>query len=118
MWRNSLAVAGVDGTIGKRLKDIYGRVMAKTGYIGGVRSLSGYVHTRRGKWLAFSFIFNNIDGSVKPYEQLQDDACRVMYYWPDKPVYPPAETEASTRPATMPATQPTEITAPATQESL
>jgi D-alanyl-D-alanine carboxypeptidase/D-alanyl-D-alanine-endopeptidase (penicillin-binding protein 4) len=80
-FRNSLAVAGRDGTIRSRMKDIEGRVLAKTGYIGGVRSLSGYVQTRAGKWLAFSIIYNNIPGDVKPYEALQDEACRVMVDW-------------------------------------
>ncbi|MCS7032442.1 MAG: D-alanyl-D-alanine carboxypeptidase/D-alanyl-D-alanine-endopeptidase, partial [Phycisphaerae bacterium] len=106
LWRDSLAVAGVDGTLARRLKDIEGRVLAKTGYIGGVRSLSGYVHTRQGRWLAFCMIYNEIDGSVKPYEQLQDDACRVMYYWPGKVIYPPREApDAATQPAAGPATQ-------------
>ncbi len=116
LWRESLAVAGVDGTIGKRMADMEGRVMAKTGYISGVRSLSGYVHTKNGKWLAFSFIYNEIDGSVKPYEVLQDNACRVMYHWPEKPIFPAAAplpaasqpAEPTTAPSgAEPASQPT-----------
>jgi D-alanyl-D-alanine carboxypeptidase/D-alanyl-D-alanine-endopeptidase (penicillin-binding protein 4) len=74
----SLAIAGVDGTIGKRMDDIKGRVFAKTGYISGVRALSGYVHTKDDRWLAFSIIYNKIPGDVKPYEALQDEACRTM----------------------------------------
>jgi D-alanyl-D-alanine carboxypeptidase/D-alanyl-D-alanine-endopeptidase (penicillin-binding protein 4) len=77
----SLAVAGKDGTIGKRMDDIKGRVFAKTGYIGGVRALSGYVHTKEGRWLAFSIIYNKIPKDVKPYEALQDEACRAMVNW-------------------------------------
>ena len=63
-FRESLAVGGKDGTIGKRMKDLAGRVFAKTGYIGGVRSLSGYVpSTNSGhQWLVFSIIYNKIDG--------------------------------------------------------
>ena len=82
VFRESLSIAGVDGTIGKRNKEIAGRVFAKTGYIGGVRALSGYVHTRDDRWLIFSIIYNQIPGDVKPYEQLQDEACRSMYEWP------------------------------------
>jgi D-alanyl-D-alanine carboxypeptidase/D-alanyl-D-alanine-endopeptidase (penicillin-binding protein 4) len=79
-FRESLAQPGKDGTLGKgRLEELKGRVWAKTGYIGGVRSLSGYVHTKHGKWLAFSFIYNEIPGSVKRYEALQDDAVRLLY---------------------------------------
>ncbi len=78
-FRGSLAEPGESGTLGKRMSDLEGHVWAKTGYIGGVRSLSGYIHTKHGQWLAFSFIFNNIGGSVKPYEQVQDDAVRFLY---------------------------------------
>lgn len=82
VFRQSMGEAGVDGTIGKRLLDLKGRVFAKTGYIGGVRSLSGYVKTDEGKWLIFSIIFNGIDGDVKPYEALQDEAVHLLAKWP------------------------------------
>lgn len=74
----SLAEGGVDGTLKKRFPKLKGRVFAKTGYIGGVRSLSGYARTRSGRWLAFSIIYNNIPGSVKPYEALQDEVVRLL----------------------------------------
>jgi PBP4 family serine-type D-alanyl-D-alanine carboxypeptidase len=89
VYRESLAAAGVDGTIGKRMKDLSGRVYAKTGYIGGVRSLSGYVKTDAGRWLVFSIIYNGLPtraGSsedVKPFEALQDEAVRVLAKWSD-----------------------------------
>lgn len=127
-WRNSLSVGGIDGTIGKRQKDFAGRIFAKTGYIGGVRSLSGYAKTYDGRWLAFSFIYNNIEGSVKPYEALQDDACWAMIHYPRKappravPAPPPAtqpSDDASTpTPTTSPApptTQPDDDAAPLPQ---
>jgi D-alanyl-D-alanine carboxypeptidase/D-alanyl-D-alanine-endopeptidase (penicillin-binding protein 4) len=90
MWRhryhdtffNSLAVAGKDGTIGKRMDDLQGHVFGKTGFIGGVRALSGYVKTREGKWLAFSVIFNNLPGNVAPAEDVQDNVCRVLVEYP------------------------------------
>jgi N-acetylmuramoyl-L-alanine amidase len=81
-FRKSMGEAGVDGTIGKRMKDLAGRVFAKTGYINGVRSLSGYVKTNEGKWLVFSIIYNGIDGDVKPYEALQDEAVHLLATWP------------------------------------
>jgi D-alanyl-D-alanine carboxypeptidase/D-alanyl-D-alanine-endopeptidase (penicillin-binding protein 4) len=83
MFRESMAEAGKDGTIGKRMKDLEGHVYAKTGYIGGVRALSGYIYTRQHQWLVFSIIYNKIPGDVKPFEQLQDDACRVLVNWPN-----------------------------------
>lgn len=77
-FRRSLSVAGRDGTLGKRMKDIEGRVQAKTGYIGGVRALSGYAQSQSGRTLIFSILFNEIPGDVKPFEELQDRACRVL----------------------------------------
>jgi D-alanyl-D-alanine carboxypeptidase/D-alanyl-D-alanine-endopeptidase (penicillin-binding protein 4) len=79
---NSLTIAGIDGTIGGRMSDLKGRVHAKTGFIGGVRSLSGYVRNDDGHWLIFSIIYNGIRGSVKPYENRQDNACRILASWP------------------------------------
>jgi len=59
-FRNTLAVGGVDGTLDSRLTNaaVKGRVFGKTGYIAGVRALSVYLFTRRGRWLAASFLFN------------------------------------------------------------
>ncbi len=84
IFRSTLPIGGVDGTISKRMKDIAGKVQAKTGYIGGVRALSGYIDTKSGKTLAFSIIFNHIPehpGAIKPFEDIQDDACRFLYNW-------------------------------------
>ncbi|HEX8394003.1 MAG TPA: D-alanyl-D-alanine carboxypeptidase/D-alanyl-D-alanine-endopeptidase [Longimicrobium sp.] len=60
-FHHSLPVAGApDGT----LRNMYngtpseGNLHAKTGYIRGVRSLSGYVKTAGGETVAFSFIYN------------------------------------------------------------
>lgn len=75
---DSLAVGGVDGTIASRFKEHPNRVFGKTGFIGGVRSLSGYVQTDSGKWVTFSIIYNQIPGSVAPYNQMQDDAVRLL----------------------------------------
>lgn len=116
-WRDSLAVGGVDGTIGKRQKDFPGRIFAKTGYISGVRSLSGYAKADGGKWLAFCFIFNNIDGDVKPFEKLQDDAAWALIHYPNRVprrAVPAAEEAAPTsQPATAaPATQPSSASSP------
>lgn len=91
---DSLSISAVDGTIGKRLYDLKGRVRAKTGFIGGVRSLSGYVETDDGNTLVFSIIFNGIEGSVKPYEDMQDNAVRILAAWP-KPFDPPASQPAT-----------------------
>ena len=63
----SLGIGGIDGTIKSRFDDLKDRVRGKTGYIGGVRSLSGYVQNDDGHWIVFSIIFNGFQGSAKPY---------------------------------------------------
>jgi D-alanyl-D-alanine carboxypeptidase/D-alanyl-D-alanine-endopeptidase (penicillin-binding protein 4) len=77
VFRQSLATSGVDGTLKKRLAEppYRGRIFAKTGSITGVRSISGYAHTRSGKWLAFSLIINRPRQSVR---SLQDELCRIL----------------------------------------
>lgn len=56
---NSLPIAGVDGTLGGRLYNVKGRIMAKTGTITFVNSLAGYAQAD-DEIFAFSIIANNI----------------------------------------------------------
>ena len=58
---NALPIAGVDGTIDKRMKGTpaEGNVRAKTGTLSKARSLSGYVTTADGERLIFSVLANN-----------------------------------------------------------
>lgn len=74
---NSLPIAGVDGTLGQRMKNTTteGRVRAKTGFISHVRSLSGYALTADNEPIAFSMIINNFNVPVKLAENLQDLVC-------------------------------------------
>ena len=83
---NSLTVGGVDGTIGKRFTDVPGRVRGKTGYISGVRALSGYIETDAGPTVIFSILYNEVPGSVKPFEKMQDEAVMLVMrgYEPDE----------------------------------
>ncbi len=77
LFRESLSVAGSDGTLARRLTDesTRGRIFAKTGSITGVRAISGYAQTRSGEWLAFSFLANNVKLSIR---EIQDDLCKVL----------------------------------------
>ncbi len=61
MFRQSLATPG-KGTLRKRAglngNGLEDRIFAKTGYITGVRALSGYCQSQSGQWLAFSILTN------------------------------------------------------------
>jgi serine-type D-Ala-D-Ala carboxypeptidase/endopeptidase (penicillin-binding protein 4) len=66
-FKETLPVAGVDGSLSDRFNniDVQGRVYAKTGSLGGVKTLSGYATTDRGEPIAFSILSNNSNLSVK-----------------------------------------------------
>ncbi len=73
----SLAVAGVDGTMGDRLNNssAKGMLRAKTGRIHGVAALSGYIATKEGEILAFSMLMNNFKTGIENVQKLQDRIC-------------------------------------------
>ncbi|MCD6233602.1 MAG: D-alanyl-D-alanine carboxypeptidase/D-alanyl-D-alanine-endopeptidase [Candidatus Marinimicrobia bacterium] len=60
VWYEIQSVAGLDGTLRNRMKGTpaEGNVHAKTGTIANTRGLSGYVTTRDGELLIFSFLIN------------------------------------------------------------
>jgi D-alanyl-D-alanine carboxypeptidase/D-alanyl-D-alanine-endopeptidase (penicillin-binding protein 4) len=74
---NSLPIAGVDGTLGKRMKNTKAanKVRAKTGYLDAVRSLSGYAYTGDNEPVAFCIIANNFLVPYKLVDNLQDLVC-------------------------------------------
>ncbi len=61
VFRESLAVAGVDGTLEERMRGTpaEGRVVGKTGTLRRVNGLAGYVTTVQGERLAFVILVNN-----------------------------------------------------------
>jgi D-alanyl-D-alanine carboxypeptidase/D-alanyl-D-alanine-endopeptidase (penicillin-binding protein 4) len=70
----SLPIMGVDGTLSSRLKGTLaeGNIHAKTGFLTGDRSISGYLTTRDGEMLGFSIIGNNFTVPVREANNLQD----------------------------------------------
>lgn len=72
---DNLPIAGVDGTIGRRMKQdaTYNNVHAKTGTIDGVSTLAGYVTAANGHVLAFSILVN--ETSKSNGHNVQDDIC-------------------------------------------
>jgi D-alanyl-D-alanine carboxypeptidase/D-alanyl-D-alanine-endopeptidase (penicillin-binding protein 4) len=61
VFRDSLAIAGRDGTLERRMRgtSAEGRVLGKTGSFQLVNALAGYVTTTRGERLAFAVYVNN-----------------------------------------------------------
>ncbi len=79
----SLPIMGVDGTLASRLKGTVAEanIHAKTGFLTGDRSISGYLTTRDGEMLAFSMIGNNFTVPVREASNLQDLALlRLVNY--------------------------------------
>ena len=60
VFLSSLSVAGVDGTLAQRMRGgaAQGRLHGKTGTLTVASSLSGYVKSADGAWLAFSILMN------------------------------------------------------------
>lgn len=75
----ALPVAGVDGTIARRMKDskAYANVHAKTGTVNGVSTLAGYVTARNGHLLAFAIMNNGVVTSAEGHA-FQDKVCAVL----------------------------------------
>ena len=78
LLHDSLAAAGRDGSLHKRLRDSPGRVFAKTGTMRGVRTLAGYVDSQFGPRFAFAVFFNGYRGPSTPYKEIQDRLCRIL----------------------------------------
>ena len=76
--RRALPVSGGDGSLRSRFPDLPGRVSAKTGYIGNVDSLSGFVKMANGREAIFSIIANK---SGQPSSRMKagiDDVVRAV----------------------------------------
>ena len=73
-FRDSLPIAGVDGTLEKRMRGTPAekRVLAKTGTSQLINALAGYVTTVRGDRLAFAAFVNNHAGKSREAVQALD----------------------------------------------
>ncbi|MGK6356254.1 D-alanyl-D-alanine carboxypeptidase/D-alanyl-D-alanine-endopeptidase [Sphingomonas sp. DT-207] len=65
-WRETLPIAGQDGTLAKRFKgtSLEGKLFAKTGTLNATNALSGYMIAKSGRTLTFSMIANDVPGDV------------------------------------------------------
>jgi serine-type D-Ala-D-Ala carboxypeptidase/endopeptidase (penicillin-binding protein 4) len=80
VFRESLALAGVDGTLENRMKetDAFNNFHGKTGTLAYVNSLSGYVTTHRGQLLILSIMGNNYVGSSRDVSAVLDQVCEML----------------------------------------
>jgi len=85
-FRESLPIAGSDGTLSGRLKTVTDRVSAKTGSLTYDNSLSGYVMTSKGQPFAFSIMCNDQTRAANSI-RLIDQIVTLIAAYPD----PPAE---------------------------
>lgn len=79
-YYDSLPIAGVDGTIRRRMVGTLAEnnVHAKTGYINRVRALSGYVDTKDDEAIVFSLITNNYMVPTSMANNIQDQICERL----------------------------------------
>lgn len=76
----SLPLGGFTGTLRNRYAagDARGNVRAKTGFINGVRTLSGYVTAKNGRLLAFSLLCNNYTTPTARVNRAQDAVVELL----------------------------------------
>jgi PBP4 family serine-type D-alanyl-D-alanine carboxypeptidase len=86
-FRDSLPIAGVDGTLKRRLKGTpaQGKIYAKTGTLKGVSSISGYVMGNDRPLLAFSLLVNDIHAPLASVIQAEDSICSALWEYAATP---------------------------------
>jgi len=79
-YYESLSIAGVDGTLEKRMKNTLAEdnVHAKTGTLAGVSSLSGYVSAKNGNLISFAIMMQNYVEKNSVARSLQDKICELL----------------------------------------
>lgn len=79
-YLESLPIGGGDGTLSSRFKGSVaaGRVRAKTGYVGFVRSLSGFVQTKDDHHLIFSILVNHYVTNTSVINEFQDNVVTLL----------------------------------------
>lgn len=82
---DTLPVAGVDGTLSKRMDDApyRGRVLGKTGYIAGVSALSGYVLDAEGRPAAAYSVLVNKCADLGRAKRAEEMVAKALVDWVD-----------------------------------
>ncbi len=91
-FKESLPIAGRDGTLAGRLKTVADNVSAKTGSLTYDNSLSGYLTTSRGQLLTFSIMCNDQTGRADSI-RLIDQIVTLLAAYPDLPTEKPEKSQ-------------------------
>lgn len=79
---SSMSVAGIDGTLQHRMKGtpLYNNFKGKSGFVTGVRTLSGYFEAKSGKRIIVSIATNNyISEKVRPIDAVHEQILMYLY---------------------------------------
>lgn len=80
-FRMTFATPMTKGTLADRIssKKLQKNLFAKTGSLNKVRSLSGYIRTAQGEWLAFSILTNHTPGKPKEFYAAIEPFLETLY---------------------------------------
>lgn len=80
-YLSSMAIAGIDGTLAYRMRNqpLFNNFRGKTGYVSGVRTLSGYLRAQSGKRIIVSIAANHFAGKVRPVDLVQERILRYVF---------------------------------------
>jgi D-alanyl-D-alanine carboxypeptidase/D-alanyl-D-alanine-endopeptidase (penicillin-binding protein 4) len=73
-WRDSLPVAGIDGTLAKRFRDtpLAGKLQAKTGTLNATVALAGYMTGASGRPLVFAAFAGDVPEGADAVKAIDD----------------------------------------------
>ncbi len=79
-YRDSLAIAGLNGTLKTRFKNtsVERNLWGKTGTLTGVGTLSGYIYPSKYSALTFSILLNNSEVSNREIRQVIDEITMIL----------------------------------------
>ena len=82
-FSNSLSIAGVDGTLKKRMigTSAENNFRGKTGTLNGVTSIAGYVTTADDDDLIVCMMFEFTQGGSNKYKNIQDRIIKILADW-------------------------------------
>lgn len=81
-YKQSFSNGAVDGSLEHRFGNtpLAGRVYGKTGYVSGVRALSGYLEASSGQVIVFSIFTNNYSNKTSYIDYLHETLLKDLYH--------------------------------------